>query len=267
MNIIPIKQEMSDGFNNTEITVSWGGYAEADAAWYGKNVCASFSRIYYIKDGSANLHCRNKKITMKSGYMYLIPIGLKFSHECPDKMTQVFFHINMHKGGSGDFLRNVNEIKEIYVGDEIIKQAEEYISSETYADIVGIKRFLYESVMKFIEDEHSESLLPHRSELIGEVLKYVNINLSMKLRTEDIAEHFSVSRSTLNRRFKKEMGTSLHNYIEDLVFYWAEKMIVEEKYSLSQISDMIGFCDQFYFSKRFMLRYGKSPLNYRKEHS
>lgn len=121
--------------------------------------------------------------------------------------------------------------------------------------------------MKFIEDEHSESLLPHRSELIGEVLKYVNINLSMKLRTEDIAEHFSVSRSTLNRRFKKEMGTSLHNYIEDLVFYWAEKMIVEEKYSLSQISDMIGFCDQFYFSKRFMLRYGKSPLNYRKEHS
>lgn len=267
MNVVPIKQELSDGFNNTEITVSWGGYAEADNSWCAKNVCSSFSRIYYIKDGGGALYCKGKKITMKPGYMYLIPIGLKFSYECDESMTQIFYHINMHKGGGSDFLRGLNEIRELFVGDSVTEKAERYISAEAYADIIGLKQLLYECVCNCLEGEMQESLHPHRSELVSEVIKYININLSMKLRAESIAEYFSVSRSTLNRQFKKEMGMTLHSYIEDLVLYWAEKMIVEEKYSVSQISDMVGFCDQFYFSRRFMQRYGKSPLNYRREHS
>ncbi len=267
MNIIPIKQEISDGFNNMEMTISWGGCADLDNNWKSKEISSAFSRIYFIKDGEGLLKCKGKEIVLRAGYMYLIPIGLKFAYSCNDKMTQIFFHINMHKGVGGDFLRSCGEIKEIYVGDKMIDMVEKSVSADTYFDIMRIKKILYESIDMCLENEEGDSLMPHNSPFVSEVIKYININLSIKLKAEDIAAHFSVSRSTLCRRFKKETGVTLHDYIEDLVFYWVEKMVVEERYSISQISDMTGFCDQFYFSKRFMMRFGKSPANYRKEHS
>ena len=266
MNLIPIKQETTNGFNNAEITISWGGYAELDNLWRHDDVCSSFSRVYFIKDGEGILRYGNCEIKMKSGYAYLIPIGLKFSYECDEKMTQIFFHINMHKGVNGDLLRCCGKIKEVYVGKEIIAVAESIVSAETYFDIINAKKLLYKCISMCLADERTESLMPHHSSFIDDELKYINANLSMKLKSEEIAEHFMVSRSTLYRRFKSEMGITLHSYIEDSVFYWAERMIVEERYSISQISDMVGFCDQFYFSKRFMERFDHSPVRYRKTH-
>ena len=149
----------------------------------------------------------------------------------------------------------------------MINKAERFIiSADNYSDIIKLKELLYKCVDMCMEDEKTDSIIPHRSPFVSEVIKYINIHLSMKLRGEDIAEHFSVSRSTLCRQFKKETGVTLHSYIEDLVLYWAEKMIVEERYSISQISDMTGFCDQFYFSRRFMKCFGDSPSAYRKKH-
>lgn len=266
MNLIPIKQEITNGFNNTEITISWGGYAELDESWRHNDVCSSFSRVYFIKDGCGTVSCGDTEIRLKAGYMYLIPIGLKFSYCCDSKMTQIFFHINMHKGVEGDLLRCCDEVREVYVGDDMIKAAQEAISSETFFDVVKVKELLYRGINMCLKRDETDSLLPRHSSFIDDVIKYINVHLSMKLKAEDIAEHFSVSRSTLCRRFKKEMGVTLHSYIEDSVFYWAEKMILEEKYSISRISDMVGFCDRFYFSKRFAVRFDHSPASYRKFH-
>ncbi len=267
MNIILLKQEVSDGFSNMEMTISWGGYAELDSQWCSNDITSAFSRLYFIKDGEGLLQYKDKEIKLRPGYMYLIPIGLKFSYSCDDKMTQIYFHINMHKGTGGDFLRCLNGIKEVYAGSEMINKAERFImSADNYSDIIKLKELLYKCVDMCMEDEKTDSIIPHRSPFVSEVIKYINIHLSMKLRAEDIAEHFSVSRSTLCRQFKKETGVTLHSYIEDLVLYWAEKMIVEERYSISQISDMTGFCDQFYFSRRFMKCFGDSPSAYRKKH-
>ena len=267
MNLIPIKQEITDGFNSTEITISWGGYAEVDSAgWRHNDVCSSFSRVYFIKDGCGNIRYGDTNIKLRAGYMYLIPIGLKFSYSCDDKMTQIFFHINMYNGVRGDLLRCCDCVKEAYAGDEMIDTAQKAILSETFFDVIEIKKLLYTGIRMCLEKDDTDRLLPRHSVFVGDVIKYVNANLSMKLRTEDIAERFSVSRSTLCRRFKEEMGVTLRSYIEDSVFYWAEKMLVEERYSIGQISDMVGFCDQFHFSKRFMARFDQSPANYRRLH-
>ena len=45
----------------------------------------------------------------------------------------------------------------------------------------------------------------------------------------------------------------------------AAQMIAEGQYSLNAISNRFGFCDQFYFSRRFRQWAGKTPSQYRKE--
>ena len=64
--------------------------------------------------------------------------------------------------------------------------------------------------------------------------------------------------------FKKEIGVSVGRYIDDRLMYVAELELRRGEKSINEISDMLGFCDQFYFSRRFSQTYGIPPIKYRK---
>lgn len=190
MNIISIEQEAVDCFNNMEMTISWGGYAELDENWHRSDMCSAFSRIYFIKDGGGIVECNGEETILKPGYMYIIPIGVTFSYRCPDRMTQIFFHVNMSKGAGGDFLYNYKNVKEIYVGEKLVDEAERAASAETYFDIMSAKKLLYKCVGMCLENDGTDSLTPYKSPFVSDVIKYININLSINLKAEEIAEHF-----------------------------------------------------------------------------
>ena len=80
---------------------------------------------------------------------------------------------------------------------------------------------------------------------------------------KELAERFYVSESVLTRRFKKEVGMSIGEYVNDIIFTNAEKMLLKPDWSIGEISRNLGFCDQFYFSRRFKQRYHCTPYEYR----
>ena len=43
-----------------------------------------------------------------------------------------------------------------------------------------------------------------------------------------------------------------------------EELLCDTDLSLSEISERFGFCDQFYFSRRFKAKYGETPRDTRK---
>jgi AraC-like DNA-binding protein len=49
------------------------------------------------------------------------------------------------------------------------------------------------------------------------------------------------------------------------VLFKAEEMLIKSNLSILEISEMFGFYDQFYFSRRFKERFGISPLKYRNQ--
>ena len=53
-------------------------------------------------------------------------------------------------------------------------------------------------------------------------------------------------------------------YIDDLVMYSAQRRLLHTDLSVNEVSETLGFCDQFYFSRYFKRRCGESPLKYRK---
>ena len=44
----------------------------------------------------------------------------------------------------------------------------------------------------------------------------------------------------------------------------AEQLLLKSDLTVLQISERFGFCDQFYFSRRFKMKYGETPQKYRK---
>lgn len=53
-------------------------------------------------------------------------------------------------------------------------------------------------------------------------------------------------------------------YIDQMVFYDAQIMLIESDKTIEEISQYYGFCDRFYFSKRFKQLFTNTPAEYRK---
>ena len=74
----------------------------------------------------------------------------------------------------------------------------------------------------------------------------------------------------LRRKFQKNTGMSMLEYLTDLRINSAKKLLRENdrlRYSVSQISTMSGFSDIGYFSRVFRKKTGLSPSEYIKKHS
>ena len=100
---------------------------------------------------------------------------------------------------------------------------------------------------------------------IAKIRAIIEKNPSIQLSVEKIANELFISPVTVHKIFKEEMGIPIGKYIDDYVMFNAEFEVRQGTLSIREISEKLGFCDQFYFSRRFSQKYGMSPMKYRKE--
>jgi len=70
--------------------------------------------------------------------------------------------------------------------------------------------------------------------------------------------------STLAKRFKRVVCISIGGFIDDAVLFETARLLIHSDLSVRQISERFGFCDQFYFARRFKEKYGETSQRYRR---
>jgi two-component system response regulator YesN len=81
---------------------------------------------------------------------------------------------------------------------------------------------------------------------------------------QDIANHFNLSPSYINRLIKHKYNKSPMKYYMALKIEEAKKLISNNKeLPIKDISDSLGFYDQHYFSRVFKSYVGMSPVKYK----
>jgi AraC-like DNA-binding protein len=76
---------------------------------------------------------------------------------------------------------------------------------------------------------------------------------------ESVLKHLRVSRSCLSPRFKIQTGKTILEYLSDIRYYHALRMLAQEAIPIHKIAQYCGFPDAAYFSNWFKKRSGKSP--------
>jgi len=79
---------------------------------------------------------------------------------------------------------------------------------------------------------------------------------------DELCSKFLVSRSSLQTLFKNNLNTSPKKYINDLKLSKSKQLIKENKYTISEISFMLGFNSIHYFSRAFTQHYEIRPSEY-----
>ena len=93
------------------------------------------------------------------------------------------------------------------------------------------------------------------------VLNYINSNLENDLSIDTIASEFFISKYYLMRKFKNQIGSSIHNYVVQKRLILARSLI-SDGLSMSSVCSRCGLNDYSSFVRAFKKVYGVSPSNY-----
>ena len=105
-------------------------------------------------------------------------------------------------------------------------------------------------------------------EFMSKAIQVVEENISNEDFTSDeLASQLCMSRSSLYLKMNSISGEPPANFIRRIRFNKACKLLLEGRYSISEISGMVGFGSSSYFSTSFKKYVGCLPSEYVKQHT
>lgn len=133
-------------------------------------------------------------------------------------------------------------------------------SSFSYAGLCGAVL----SFLSYLSQNHSFEVQEENSsnDYIKEALRYIKKNLKRNITLDEIAANTGVSKYHFIRKFKEITGYTPLDYITRLRCQIAKALLKDKKYSVKEISIMVGYDNPSYFSKVFKSVTGKSPSDY-----
>lgn len=118
-------------------------------------------------------------------------------------------------------------------------------------------------VLRKLEDGPPESPAQQREAPGGIALQareYVDAHFCEEdLSVEHLAKQFYVSPVYFGQLFKKKWGVSLSEYVNRKKVDFAEQLLLEGERSITEVAQMVGIPDYFYFSKLYKRFKGISP--------
>jgi AraC-like DNA-binding protein len=106
--------------------------------------------------------------------------------------------------------------------------------------------------------------LPEAAASFNDIILYLHLNYSRKITIEEITKVFHTNRNTLNKRFTKETGLSVMEYIIKLRIKVACTLLRDTNLPISEIIERVGFTDNSYWGRTFKKLVGLTPTDYRK---
>ena len=114
--------------------------------------------------------------------------------------------------------------------------------------------------------EIEQSLSDQDQKFMEQLTRFMEQNIDNgELIVEDLAKELAVSRSVLFKKMKSLTGLAPIEFIREMRVTRAAKLIETGKYTMTQISSMVGINDARYFSRCFKQRYGMTPTEYKFE--
>ena len=121
-----------------------------------------------------------------------------------------------------------------------------------------LKTMLRELWIRLSEFWENGGLL-HQTLRMKNMLKFIDQNLTGKISRTEIAREFELTPEHVNAIFKKELNTTPVKYIKRQRVQQACYYLIEEGRSVKETAMLVGYEDEFYFSKVFKQITGRSP--------
>lgn len=101
--------------------------------------------------------------------------------------------------------------------------------------------------------------------VIKRMYYYMEKNYDKDLKLETFAKLFNYNSNYLGKLFRKEIGDSFNNILDNIRITNAKRLLTETDLKVYQISERVGYSNIDYFYLKFKKYVGISPKEYKKE--
>ena len=210
--------------------------------------------------GSSVHYFKNQKFTISENCIYflnqkddynvkVLEKGVAFSVHFTtyEPIDTESFCISIPKTKANEIVRLLNAIEKEYLS----KDNELSLMSDLYALSSKLNKIYLKSY--FLKDKR-----------MTDAEKYINIHFTENDCLSAAVKQSSLSRRRFNELFKACFGLTPNKYLTSLKIEYAKKLISTNYLSISQISEMCGFSDVYYFCKVFKNETGTTPAKYKR---
>lgn len=257
----------------------------------GKNVPIHWHNdleINLIREGEAVFQVYQKSYRVRTGEGFLLNRNVPHSCSSPGnehvRYSTILVRPDFLYGDFGSdverkcfqpFLQN-SAIPCIYLtgfdenGKEILQklnQVEEAFDRKRFCYELKIKGLLCEAFAMILYGHRQEltKFVPaNRQELerLEKMLNYLNMHFTEVISLQDLADQVHLSREVCCRLFKKMTGKTITGYLEEYRVNKSFSLVQSGQYSMTQITEMVGFSNPSRFASAFRKRFGCNPGEY-----
>ena len=106
-----------------------------------------------------------------------------------------------------------------------------------------------------------------KTDMVSVATKIIDYNYCTNITVEQVAKYLSVDSSYFSRKFTQKAGISPKRYIVEKRIERAKELLCSTNAGILEVSNSVGYEDQFYFYRIFKKYTGLSPSEYRKKNA
>lgn len=99
---------------------------------------------------------------------------------------------------------------------------------------------------------------------IFKCIQFISNHVNQNITVDMVALTLNMDRSTLSKKFKRELGFNISTFIMRRKLEEAKSLLRYTDKSISEISEYLCFSSQSYFQNVFKKKYGVTPNEFRK---
>ena len=228
----------------------------------------------YCTDGEGKIEMNNEVYTLNNNTFFIIPKNVPHRYYSSEKKPWSIYWLhlsgtNSRKIYERSLVEGEHQIHDIpfeqyriRAFDQMFTALEQSFSSR---DMEMMNFRLLYFISSFIYYKEINPTV-YSTGTVNESILYMKNNLDKKLTIEELSKQCNTSTSHYIRIFKQKTGQSPIAYFNQLKIQQSCQYLYFTDKNIKQICLLLGFDDQYYFSRLFTKLIGSSPSTYRKLH-
>lgn len=226
--------------------------------------------------GSGQLIVSDQAITLATDLCYLLSPGTSYN-TINQEMTLYYYLITftvINHGKSPEYyteelLPGRQELI-VHPFNRVLRLAEELLEDKHNADDVRLFRRqlkFQELLLLLFEHNYPSEQVPRTADSVERTIQYMQENYMESLTVKQLAELAGVMLWQYTPIFQKLTGKKPLDYLTDLRIHHSKRYLLESSEPLREIARLVGFSDEYYFSRRFRQKTGITPGQYAHQQS
>jgi len=231
--------------------------------------------LAFFTGGKGGIIIENKRYSVKEGMLFYICPDVLHSIEidtediCFRSVHFSYAHVSFNdsKWAIRDEVKMLplhfaQEIKDYYHIDDIFKKLVDSWNAKLPGYEFVTKTLLQQLLIAIFQNIRKQNQKYSTSLKMEKIIKYMHQNINNRVTLTELSELVQLSSPYLSRTFKETTGYCVMEFFNKMKIDKAKELIIEGNKKVKDVAQVLGFTDEFYFSRIFKKIEGISPSEY-----